>query len=44
MTDEEKLKELYERIKILEIEKCQEKYIEQVREQVRRLENKLYGA
>lgn len=42
MTDEEKLKDLHRRIEVLEIEKCQEKYIEKVREQARQLEKKIH--
>ena len=44
MTEKEQLTELYERIKVLEEEKCQDKYIEPLRKKIKALENKLYGA
>ena len=44
MTDKEQLTDLYERVKVLEEEKVNDKFIQPMREKIKALESKLSGA
>lgn len=44
MTNKEQLTDLYKRVKVLEEEKVNEKFIEPLRKKIKALESKRYGA